>query len=72
MFCRAPARRHSRCQCGDPGKRIPAGAELYQAHGGELSRMSVARAAPVGRFCGWKSLMPVTIWSVTKPALQGA
>ena len=26
----------------------------------------VARAAPVGRFCGWKSLMPVTMWTVVK------
>ncbi|GEO85008.1 MULTISPECIES: precorrin-6y C5,15-methyltransferase (decarboxylating) subunit CbiE [Alphaproteobacteria] len=41
-------------------------ADLRGAFGGELIRLSVARAAPVGRYCGWKSLMPVTIWSVTK------
>lgn len=41
-------------------------AELRGRHGGELTRISVARAAPVGRYCGWKSLMPVTLWSVTK------
>ncbi|NML73708.1 precorrin-6y C5,15-methyltransferase (decarboxylating) subunit CbiE [Rhizobium sp. S-51] len=41
-------------------------ADLRGAFGGELIRLSVARAAPVGRYCGWKSLMPVTIWSVVK------
>jgi precorrin-6B C5,15-methyltransferase / cobalt-precorrin-6B C5,C15-methyltransferase len=39
---------------------------LRAQHGGEMSRISVSRAAPVGRFCGWKSLMPVTMWSVVK------
>lgn len=39
---------------------------LRGQHGGEMSRISVSRAAPVGRFCGWKSLMPVTMWSVVK------
>ncbi len=39
---------------------------LRAKYGGELVRISVARAAPVGRFCGWKSLMPVTIWSTVK------
>ncbi|MBB4954651.1 precorrin-6Y C5,15-methyltransferase (decarboxylating) [Agrobacterium vitis] len=39
---------------------------LRSQHGGEMSRISVSRAAPVGRFCGWKSLMPVTMWSVVK------
>ncbi len=29
-------------------------------------RIQVARAAPVGRYCGWKSLMPVTMWTVVK------
>ncbi|MFN7127301.1 MAG: precorrin-6y C5,15-methyltransferase (decarboxylating) subunit CbiE [Allorhizobium sp.] len=41
-------------------------AELRGQHGGELVRIQVARAAPVGRFCGWKSLMPVTMWTVVK------
>lgn len=41
-------------------------ADLRGVFGGDLIRLSVARAAPVGRYCGWKSLMPVTIWSVTK------
>ena len=35
--------------------------------GGELTRLSVARAAPVGGFTGWRAAMPVTIWSVAKP-----
>lgn len=39
---------------------------LRAAHGGELTRIAVSRAAPVGRYCGWKALMPVTIWAVTK------
>lgn len=41
-------------------------AALRGEHGGDLLRMQVSRAAPVGRYCGWKSLMPVTIWSVVK------
>ncbi|QLF70612.1 precorrin-6y C5,15-methyltransferase (decarboxylating) subunit CbiE [Peteryoungia desertarenae] len=40
--------------------------ELRTLYGGDLARLQVARAAPVGRYCGWKSLMPVTIWSVVK------
>jgi len=39
---------------------------LQAVHGGELIRMQVSRAEPVGRYLGWKPLMPVTIWSVTK------
>jgi len=35
--------------------------------GGELTRLSVARAAPVGGFTGWRPAMPVTIWSAAKP-----
>ncbi len=41
-------------------------AELRGLHGGDLIRIQVSRAAPVGRYCGWKSLMPVTIWTATK------
>jgi precorrin-6B C5,15-methyltransferase / cobalt-precorrin-6B C5,C15-methyltransferase len=39
---------------------------LRSAHGGELARLQVSRAEPVGRYLGWKPSMPVTIWSVTK------
>ncbi|MBW3095746.1 precorrin-6y C5,15-methyltransferase (decarboxylating) subunit CbiE [Pseudohoeflea coraliihabitans] len=41
---------------------------LQAAHGGELVRMQISRAEPVGRFHGWKPLMPVTLWSVRKEA----
>jgi precorrin-6B C5,15-methyltransferase / cobalt-precorrin-6B C5,C15-methyltransferase len=39
---------------------------LYQAHGGELTRIAVSRAEPVGRMTGWRPLMPVTQWSLVK------
>ncbi|MEM5491561.1 precorrin-6y C5,15-methyltransferase (decarboxylating) subunit CbiE [Hoeflea sp. AS16] len=39
---------------------------LQAVHGGELIRMQVSRAEPVGRYLGWKPMMPVTLWSVTK------
>lgn len=39
---------------------------LAEAHGGELVRISVERAAPVGSLHGWKPLMPVVQWSLTK------
>ena len=35
--------------------------------GGELSRISVARAKPVGLFTGWKPMMPVTQLVAAKP-----
>lgn len=35
--------------------------------GGELTRVSVERAEPVGRFHGWKPFMTVTQWRVEKP-----
>ncbi|WP_162652566.1 precorrin-6y C5,15-methyltransferase (decarboxylating) subunit CbiE [Lentilitoribacter sp. Alg239-R112] len=41
---------------------------LHEKYGGELVRMQIARAVPVGRFSGWKPFMPVTIWSVLKGA----
>ncbi|WP_339761491.1 precorrin-6y C5,15-methyltransferase (decarboxylating) subunit CbiE [uncultured Hoeflea sp.] len=39
---------------------------LQSVHGGELVRLQTSRAEPVGRYLGWKPLMPVTIWSVTR------
>ena len=60
-----------------PGGRLVANAVtieseqvLAAAHarlGGDLVRLSVQRAAPVGGFTGWRPLMPVTIWAVTRP-----
>jgi precorrin-6Y C5,15-methyltransferase (decarboxylating) len=41
-------------------------AEWHARCGGSLIRLSVASAAPVGGFTGWKPAMPVTIWSVTR------
>ncbi|MDQ7250161.1 precorrin-6y C5,15-methyltransferase (decarboxylating) subunit CbiE [Dongia sedimenti] len=40
----------------------------YHAHGGDLTRLSVARVTPVGALHGWKPLMPVTQWRVVKGA----
>jgi precorrin-6Y C5,15-methyltransferase (decarboxylating) len=42
-------------------------ADWFSRVGGELVRIAVQRAEPVGSFTGWKAAMPVTIWSVTKP-----
>ena len=41
--------------------------ELHRIHGGELTRITVQHAAPIGDFRGWKPAMPVTQWLVTKP-----
>jgi precorrin-6B C5,15-methyltransferase / cobalt-precorrin-6B C5,C15-methyltransferase len=35
--------------------------------GGDLVRLAVQRAEPVGGFAGWKAAMPVTTWSVVRP-----
>lgn len=35
-------------------------------HGGELIRLSVARAEPVGPYRGWRPAMPVTQWALGK------
>lgn len=40
--------------------------EWYRLHGGELLRLAVAHAVPVGAFTGWRQAMPVTQWSVVK------
>ena len=41
-------------------------ATAYARLGGSLTRLSVSRGSPVGGFTGWRTMMPVTIWSVTK------
>jgi precorrin-6Y C5,15-methyltransferase (decarboxylating) len=38
----------------------------YARHGGDLVRLAVAHAAPVGGFTGWRQAMPVTQWSAVK------
>ncbi len=39
---------------------------LHKRHGGELVKLSVNRASPVGTRTGWRPLMPVTQWSLVK------
>jgi precorrin-6Y C5,15-methyltransferase (decarboxylating) len=39
---------------------------LHARHGGELIRLRVERARPVGPYRGWQPLMPVTQWSLTR------
>ncbi|NDZ82629.1 cobalamin biosynthesis bifunctional protein CbiET, partial [Streptomyces sp. SID10853] len=41
-------------------------AERYRTHGGDLVRIAVAHAVPVGGFTGWRQAMPVTQWAVEK------
>jgi precorrin-6B C5,15-methyltransferase / cobalt-precorrin-6B C5,C15-methyltransferase len=61
-----------------PGGRLVANAVTLQSEailigwrqriGGELTRISVAHAAPLGRFDGWRTAMPLTVFAATKPA----
>jgi precorrin-6Y C5,15-methyltransferase (decarboxylating) len=39
---------------------------LHQKHGGQLVKISVNRAEPVGNLTGWRPFMPVTQWSLVK------
>ncbi len=39
---------------------------LHKAYGGDLVKLSIHRAEPVGRLTGWRPLMPVTQWSLVK------
>ncbi|MEV6342305.1 precorrin-6y C5,15-methyltransferase (decarboxylating) subunit CbiE [Actinoplanes sp. NPDC051851] len=41
-------------------------AGAYAKLGGELTRLTVQRGSPVGGFTGWRSFMPVTIWTVSR------
>ncbi|GAB4235997.1 MAG: bifunctional cobalt-precorrin-7 (C(5))-methyltransferase/cobalt-precorrin-6B (C(15))-methyltransferase [Stanieria sp.] len=34
--------------------------------GGELTRIAISRAEPIGKFLGWKAIAPVTQWVVVK------
>jgi precorrin-6Y C5,15-methyltransferase (decarboxylating) len=59
-----------------PGGRLVANAVTVESEavlagwfgraGGELVRLSVQRAEPVGGFTGWRAAMPVTIWSAAR------
>ncbi|MEU8626856.1 precorrin-6y C5,15-methyltransferase (decarboxylating) subunit CbiE [Streptomyces sp. NPDC048669] len=44
--------------------------EQYRRRGGDLVRLAVAHAVPVGGFTGWRQAMPVTQWSVRKPSIS--
>ncbi|WP_244927982.1 precorrin-6y C5,15-methyltransferase (decarboxylating) subunit CbiE [Nocardioides sp. W7] len=41
-------------------------ADAYRHHGGELTRIAVETAAPVGTFTGWTPARTVTQWSLTR------
>lgn len=65
-----------------PGGRLVANAVTVESEavlaaghaelGGDLVRLAVGRAAPVGGFTGWRPMMPVTIWTAVKPGAEGA
>tara|TARA_R110002110_G_scaffold415612_6_gene652128 strand:- start:156389 stop:157612 length:1224 start_codon:yes stop_codon:yes gene_type:complete len=40
--------------------------DSHALHGGELARIAISHADPVGGLTGWRPAMPVTQWSVTK------
>lgn len=43
--------------------------KLFQWHselGGELTRIAIQRAEPIGKFLGWKAMSPVTQWVAVK------
>jgi precorrin-6B C5,15-methyltransferase / cobalt-precorrin-6B C5,C15-methyltransferase len=60
-----------------PGGRLVANAvtiemeqvllELFSRHGGELVRLAMARAEPLGAMSGWRPAMPITQWRWSKP-----
>jgi precorrin-6Y C5,15-methyltransferase (decarboxylating) len=40
--------------------------ELHQRHGGELTRVEIAHAAPLGRYRSWEAARPVVQWSAVR------
>ena len=42
-------------------------AEARTTFGGDLARIAISRAEPLGSLSGWRALAPVTQWSVVKP-----
>lgn len=40
--------------------------ELHQQHGGELMRVEIAHAAPLGRYRSWDTARPVVQWSAVR------
>ena len=61
-----------------PGGRLVANAVTLQseavlvafrdAHGGELTRIAIAQAQPLGGFDTWRSALPITLLEVVKHA----
>ncbi|AXC14312.1 Cobalt-precorrin-6y C5-methyltransferase [Acidisarcina polymorpha] len=41
-------------------------ADWHTLYGGNLVRIAISRSVPVGRAFGWRPMMPITQWSVTK------
>ncbi|MFD1333887.1 cobalamin biosynthesis bifunctional protein CbiET, partial [Methylopila musalis] len=40
---------------------------FWRAHGGDLTRLQIANADPVGRMTGWRPAMPVTQYALETP-----
>ncbi|TYL94698.1 precorrin-6y C5,15-methyltransferase (decarboxylating) subunit CbiE [Bradyrhizobium rifense] len=40
--------------------------ELHQRHGGDLMRVEIAHAAPLGRYRSWEATRPVVQWSAVR------
>ncbi|MDH2380036.1 precorrin-6y C5,15-methyltransferase (decarboxylating) subunit CbiE [Bradyrhizobium sp. CER78] len=40
--------------------------DLHQRHGGELMRVEIAQAEPLGRYRSWKAARPIVQWSVIR------
>jgi precorrin-6B C5,15-methyltransferase / cobalt-precorrin-6B C5,C15-methyltransferase len=40
--------------------------ELHERHGGELMRVEIAHAAPLGRYRSWEAARPVVQWSAVR------
>jgi precorrin-6Y C5,15-methyltransferase (decarboxylating) len=61
----------------EPGGRLVANAVTVQSEaflvglrariGGDLTRIAIAHASPLGRFDGWRPAMPVTLFTAVKP-----
>jgi precorrin-6Y C5,15-methyltransferase (decarboxylating) len=41
-------------------------ADLHQRHGGELMRVEIAQAEPLGRYRSWKAARPIVQWSAVR------
>lgn len=46
--------------------------EAHRRHGGDLTRITIHKAEPVGPYHGWRGLMPVTQWAYVKKADEHA